>query len=90
MSLPKKAPTVEVQRLEDGYGVEVACHDGAILDLQVVDEGQHAGASTRTWEVLWSRGMEGTLHGLSTADLRRLALSLERIAECIEAKGGKA
>lgn len=86
MSLPKKAPTVEVQRLEDGYGVEVACHDGAIIDLQVVEEGTRL----RTWEVLWSRGIEGTLHGLSTADLRRLALSLERIAECIEAKGAKA
>lgn len=81
-----QAGTVDVTRLADGYGVEVACHDGAIIDLQVVTEGER----TRTWEVLWSRGVEGTLHGLSTTDLRRLALSLERIAECIEAKGAKA
>lgn len=73
----------EITRLEDGYGVELSCDDGAIVDLQVAREG----VRTQTWEVLWSRGTESTLHGMSVEDIRQLGEALTALAECIQAKG---
>lgn len=85
-----------ITRIEDGYATTVGCEDGALVELQCVDETtsvyQRASLAEkhRTWELLWSRGDEATMHHLTVKDVRSLGAALAAFADVIEAKGGRA
>lgn len=92
-----KAPIEFTRNLEgDGYVATVRAHDGAEIELQFVDEtdSKFSAASKpevhKTWEILWSRGTDPTLHHLSLADVRSLGEALVGFADLIQAKGGRA
>lgn len=78
----------------DGYVATVTAHDGAEIELQFLDE-QHGKPGWHkeqhcTWEILWSRGVDPTLHHLSVADVRLMGEALVGFADLIQAKAGRA
>lgn len=84
------APDIRRNTEGDGLVATVNAHDGAEIEIQLLDEneGSHARKSAHTWELLWSRGTEVTLHHLSVGDVRQIAAVLTAFADCIEAQRG--
>lgn len=73
-----------VTKISDGYAATVGCDDGGLIELQCVDEETRA----KTWELLWSKGTEVTLHGMSPQDIWMLSEALQAFVEAIEKQQG--
>jgi hypothetical protein len=69
-----------VTRIADGYEVRVSCHDGALVDLQAADEERPAG----TWELMISKGQDGTLDGLKPEDLIKIGSAIVNLGAAVK------
>lgn len=74
---------LEVTRIEDGYAMTIGCADGALIELQAVDEE----TPRKTWELMIAKGTQGTIDTLKVDDLRKLGEGIVALADAVERSG---